>query len=144
MPRDARSPQARLLLLVATLAAVVWASQAVRVLVADREPSVRALVACVATVLLGFALGGLVWVLSAPVRVARPPAAASDVHELRGSLVFLALALIGLGATPLTAASTTTVEWVLMVAGALVGGLLLGVAHAAGDRRVGAAPLSRS
>lgn len=136
MPRDARSPHARLLLLTASLAAVAWASQAVRVLVADREPSVRALVVCVATVLLGFALGRIMWVLTAASRAARQPSVAVDPTVSGGSFVFLALALIGLGATPLTAASITTVDWVLMVAGALAGGLLLGVGQGAQDSRM--------
>ncbi len=70
----------------------------------DSDPPIKALFACPALMLAGFALGSVTWILSAP---RRAKASAADALD----------------------ASPNAWDWGLMVVASLAGGLNLGVAR---------------
>jgi hypothetical protein len=135
MPRTARTPHESLTLVGAAVAAVSWGSLALRAVVMDEEPSVRALFVCVSLVIVGFVIGVIVWILASPRRAKRPPSEAARHAEMSRPSAMLAIMIIGAGASPIVDASEGAWGWALMVPASLVGGLLLGVASGRGTVR---------
>jgi hypothetical protein len=127
MTCTARQPYKWLTLVTGLLAALIWASLGLRAVVMENDPSGKALFACAALVLAGFALGSATWILNAPRRAKRPPDPMM-LADMKAPSVLLGIMLIGLGAGPMLDPSPGAWEWALMVAASLVGGLNLGVA----------------
>jgi hypothetical protein len=94
----------------------------------DGDPSVKALFACAALVLVGFALGSVTWIVTAPKRAKRPPVDTVVLGERKAPMAMLGIMLIGSGASPIVEPSASAWGWALMIAASLVGGLNLGVA----------------
>lgn len=130
MTLASRSPYELLTVFAGSVAGFIWASLGVRALVMDEGPSTRALFACAATVLVGFALGSVMWVLMEPQRRRRPAEAASRA-EMRGAHTMLGVMAVGLGASAILEPSPGVWDWGLMVVAALAGGLNLGVSFMA-------------
>ena len=128
MTRTARQPHEWLTLGAGLVAACMWASLGLRAIVMDSDPSVKALFACAALVLVGFALGSVTWIVTAPKRAKRPPADAVVLAEMKAPFAMLGIMLVGAGASPIVDPTTSAWGWALMVAASLVGGLNLGVA----------------
>lgn len=126
MTRIARQPYQWLTLSFGLVAALVWGSLGLRVIGMDSDPSGKALFACTALVLAGFALGSVAWILAAP-RRAKRPADAVLLAEMMAPSALMGITLIGLGASPIVDPSTSLWGWVLLVGASLVGGLNLGV-----------------
>ena len=111
----------------AVVAAIGWTSLAVRALVMDGEPSIKALFVCLALAFVGFALGSAIWVLTEARRRRRP---ADEVAraEMPAAQAMLGVMVVALGASPIVDASLGAWDWGLLVVGSLAGGLNLGVA----------------
>ncbi|MBY9076633.1 hypothetical protein K1X13_17500 [Nocardioides sp. WL0053] len=128
MTRTARQPHEWLTLGAGLVAASMWASLGLRAIVMDSDPSVKALFACAALVLVGFALGSVTWIVIAPKRAKRPPADAVVLAKMKAPFAMLGIMLVGSGASPIVDPTTGAWGWALLVAASLVGGLNLGVA----------------
>lgn len=126
MTRIERQPYQWLTLGIGLVATLTWTSLGLRALVTDNDPSSKALFACAALVLAGFALGSVTWILAAP-RRAKRPAYAMMLVEMKAPNALLGIMLIGLGADSILDPSPNGWGWTLMVAASLVGGLNLGV-----------------
>jgi hypothetical protein len=100
----------------------------VRAIVMHHDPSLKALPACAALVLAGFALGSVIWVLSSEKRAKRPPGDAVMRAEMRPTFAMLGLMAIGLGANQTMDPSPDVWAWGLIAVASLAGGLNLGVA----------------
>lgn len=110
------------------MATCIWASLGLRVIVMDSDPSIRALFACAALVLVGFAVGSVTWIVTAPKRAKRPLTDSVVLAEMKAPFAMLGIMLVGSGASPIVDPSTSVWGWALMVAASIVGGLNLGVA----------------
>jgi hypothetical protein len=128
MTRLERQPHQRLTLVIGLVAALTWTFLGLRAIVADNDPSSRALLACAALVLAGVALGSVVWILAAPKRAKQRPAHAVILAEMRAPNALLGIMLIGLGADSILDPSPGALGWTFLVAASLVGGLNLGIA----------------
>ena len=127
MTRTARQPCKWLTLGVGLVAALIWTSLGLRAIVMDNDPSNKALFACAALVLAGFALGSATWILTAA-RRAKRPADAVMLAEMKASFAMLGVMLIGLGADPILDPSTSAWGWISLVFASLVGGMNLSIA----------------
>lgn len=127
MPRAARSPHDWLILVMALFAVLIWGSRALEAILMAREPSGRALFACVALVIAGFLVGMMAWILGAPKRARRPRAEGLAVADDKALFPVLALGTIGLGTSPIVDASTGAWGWAGMIGLSLVGGMHLGI-----------------
>ena len=127
MTRTACPPYKWLTLGVGLVAALIWTSLGLRAIVMDNDPSSKALFACTALVLAGFAVGSTTWILTAP-RRAKRPADAVMLAEMKASFAMLGIMLIGLGADPILDTSTSAWGWVSMVFASLGGGMNLSIA----------------
>lgn len=93
----------------ALLAALVWARMRCARLSrmsqslgeAAHEPSIKARFACATLVLVGFAVGVMTGFVASPKRARRPRAEQVLLGEIQVFFVMLAIAFIGLGASPL-------------------------------------------
>lgn len=123
--RDARGPYAWLAVGIGLVAAVIWASLAVRAVVMSNEPSTRALVVCATLVAVGLALGPAYDMLTAPLRARRPPSEAAMLAKMKVPNAMLGIAVIGMGASPIVDASPNAWDWALMALTSLAGGISL-------------------
>jgi hypothetical protein len=123
MTRLERQPHQRLSLFVGLVAALIWTSLGLRVIVTDNDASSRALFACVALVLVGVALGSMVWILAGPKRTKQRPVDAVMRAETKALNALLGIMLIGLGADSILNPSPDAWGWTLLVATSLVGGI---------------------
>ena len=128
MTRTARQPHRWLTLGIGGVAALIWTSRALSAIVMDHDPSTKALFACAALVLAGFALGSVTWILAAPRRAKRSAADGGVPVETTAPTALLGVMVIGLGASTILDSSPNVWGWTLLVAASLVGGLNLGVA----------------
>lgn len=128
MTPTARQPHQWLTLVVGLVAALVWTSRGLQAIVMDNDPSTKALFACTALVLAGFAIGSVTWILTAPRRAKRSAADAGMTAEMKAPSALLGIMVIGLGASTILDPSPNVWGWALMVAASLVGGLNLGLA----------------
>lgn len=128
MTRTARQPHEWLTLGVGLVAALIWTSRGLHAIVMDNDLSIKALFACTALVLAGFALGSVTWILAAPRRAKRSAAESVVLAQMEAPSRLLGIMIIGLGASAILDPSPSAWGWVLMVAASLVGGLNLGVA----------------
>ena len=126
MTRDARGPYDWLAVGIGLVAAVIWASLAVRAVVMNNEPSTRALVVCAALVAVGLALGPAYDRLNAPLRARRPPSAAM-LAKMKVPNAMLGITVIGMGASHIVDASPNAWDWALMAFTSLAGGISLSV-----------------
>ena len=126
MTRTTPQPNQWLTLGIGLVATLIWTSLGLRAIVTDNDPSFKAIFACAALVLAGFALGSAMWILTAA-RRAKRPADAAMLAEGKTFLAMLGIMAIGLGAPPILDPSTSAWGWTLLVAASLVGGLNLGV-----------------
>lgn len=130
MTRTERNPYQRLTLLNGLVAAFIWTGNGLRAVLSDNEPSGRALFACAAWVLAGFALGSVTWLLAAPRRV-KSPAGAVMFAGMRAPNALLGIMLVGLAAGVILDPSPSAWGWASLVAGSLLGGVSLGIAFMA-------------
>lgn len=127
MTRDARGPYGWLAVGIGLVAAVIWASLAVRAVVMNNEPSSRALVVCAALVAVGLALGPAYDRLTAPLRARRPPSEAAMLAKMKVPNAMLGIMVIGMGASHIVDASPNAWDWALMAFTSLAGGISLSV-----------------
>jgi hypothetical protein len=125
------------------LAAIIWASNGLRAALGAEFPSARALFTSLALILTGFTVGILLGFLATYARARRRSTSVDSavLTDLATSNVLSALMVLGL-VTALTLDTAMGVpEWVLLLVGSFVGGLLVGVAFTAvaeqGRRTVG-------
>ena len=142
MKRIDRQPYQWLTLGIGLVAALTWTSLGLRAIVPGNDPSSRALFACAALVLAGFAVGSVTWILAAPRRATRP-ADAVVLAEMKAPNALIGIMLIGLGADTILDPSPNAWGWTLLVATSLVGGLSLGVVFMAVAQQAAPSAASR-
>ncbi len=127
MPQSARRPHEWLTLGGGLVTAAVWASNGARAVFAD-DLAVQALFAWVAFTLAGLALGVVLSVLAAPrrARLRQRGHGGLAVTDLATPLLLLGLLSIGGAADPIFDVSSDAWSWASLIAGSVIGGLLLG------------------
>jgi hypothetical protein len=110
------------------LVTVTWCSHAVKALGADQGLSDNALFACLAFTTAGLALGIVTNVVGAPLRARRREREvdAMTIEDMRALFVLLGLLSIGRGMETVFDASPGAWAWTSLVAGSVLGGLLIG------------------
>ena len=105
----------------------VWAFNGVRAATSDAEPSVDVLLFALALTVTGVTLGITFSVVAGLIGGRRHPAKAT-VEKQSLWMVPMGVGLLGIVTAPLFDGSRlSTLEWVLLTAGALTGGFLLGI-----------------
>lgn len=114
----------------------VWASNGVHAVISDAEPSLDALLFALALTMTGVTIGITFGVVAGLIRQGRHP----DNTTAEGQLSWMppmGVGLLGLVTTPLFNGSPlSTMDWVLLAAGALTGGFIVGIAPRMRPRRL--------
>lgn len=113
--------------MLAVATAGVWTMRGVEAMTMGREPSAQAIVACVAFVCVGLALGAVLWAFPVYRRM-QLFSGSPESAELRPlELLVSGLLCLGIGAAPIFDRAPEVREWVLFVLTSIVSGLVIGL-----------------
>lgn len=113
--------------MLAVLTAWIWTMRAVEAMTMSREPSAKAIVACVAFVWVGLALGAVLWAFPRYRRMQSASGSPDDADRRPLELLLSGLFCLGIGAAPIFDRAPEVHEWGLLVLTSLVSGLTIGL-----------------
>jgi hypothetical protein len=111
----------------AVLTACIWTMRGVEAMTMSREPSAKAIVACVAFVCVGLALGAVLWAFPAYRRMQSASGSPDSADRRPLEMLLSGLLCLGIGVTLIFDRAPEVHEWMLMALSSLASGLCIGL-----------------